>query len=626
VRRAAAVAGALCLLLAAPGAARAGFLPARAVDGPSADIVGPGDVALALDGAGAVTYLKLDGGVAHVFVSTLRRGVPSGAPVEVDSGGPGAPSSDPRIATGNGGRVLVTWLNQGNLYASLRASASAAFSPPVLAYAPASGTLSGNALSMGVNGKAFAGFSTSDGDVRAAYMAPDGSWTAASTPLDADPAQNASGAAVAASADGTALYAWTETGTDGLTHVFARRLFGARPSTVAPEASVASLDGRPGGNADSATVGIEYDSSHAWVAFRQEFTDGGAVVSRGLGRMLLASAFDKPPLPIDGLGFGVGASATQPRLAFTGRGRGTFAAALQGPAGVSGTLLKNDVLGKPTRFSTGTSLAESYPAPTASENNTGTISWQRDPGPGGARLIVARHLPAVASEPPEATLSAPPLGAVDASTGLFSSADAGGDAAITFAQGDAGARAVVVALYDAPPGAPHAHDERNWRRDTRPRFHWSAVTDTWSTRVTYALQIDRKTVGTFTGTPVWTPPRPIPDGDHRWRLVTTDGRGQQTISHDRFLRIDTHKPRVRVLTRRAGGSAVAFTVVVDDGPAGSGAGRITIAFGDGTHGAAPPATGRVTHRYRGAGSYAVVVTARDKAGNESTARGRAKAG
>jgi hypothetical protein len=474
------------------------------------------------------------------------------------------------------------------------------------------------------SGKAYAAVETSGGDVRAAYMTADGTWAAPDPPLDVDPAHTAANPAVAASADGTALYAWTEAGADGLTHVFTRRMVATRPSIVAPEASVPSLDGRAGGNADSPSVGIEYDSSHAWVAFRQEFADGAGFTSRALGRRLLASSFDDPPAPVDGLAFGVGASATQPRLAFTGRGRGTFAASLQGPAGVSGILLQNDVLGRLRRLGSKTSLTESFPAPTASADNTGTVSWQRDPGPGGAPSIVGRHLSDSGLEP-EAMLSRPALGPVDASSGLRASGDAGGDAAISFAQGAPGARSVVVALYDSPPGHPHAHDEKQWRREPRPRFHWSAVTDTWSTRVRYRLEIDRKPVRTFTGTPVWVPPRPIPDGDHRWRIVTIDSRGQETASHDRSLRIDVHKPKVRVRARRAGGSSASFTVVVLDGN-GSGAGRITIQFGDGTSATVPPATGVITHRYRGRGSYPVRVVVRDKANNEGVGSTRIRVG
>src|SRR5204863_5677593 len=117
-------------------------------------------------------------------------------------------------------------------------------------------------------------------------------------PLDVDPAQNASGATVAASGDGTAMCAWTESGADGRTHVFLRRAVGTRLSSVAPEASVPSLDFRAGGNADSPSLGIETDSAKVWVAFRQDFLDGGGFVWRALGRQLLGAAFDKRPLAV----------------------------------------------------------------------------------------------------------------------------------------------------------------------------------------------------------------------------------------------------------------------------------------------------------------------------------------
>ena len=517
--------------------------------------------------------------------------------------------------------MVVTWINGGKLWASLRPDHTGAFSLPVLAYAPASGSVTASSLSMTVTGKAYAGAETSEGDARAAYMTVDGSWAAPAAPLDVDPARTATQPAVAASADGTALYAWTEAGGDGITRVFVRRMAGTRPSSVAPEASVMALDGRPGRNPDSPSVGIEYDSSRAWVAFRQEFGDGPGFTSRALGRRLLASAFDAPPVPVDGLAFGVGASATQPQLAFSGRGRGTFAASLQGPAGVSGTLLKNDVLGKAQRLGTGVTVAESFPAATASEDGTGTVSWQRDRGPGGARSIFGRRLSASGLDPSEALLSVPALGATDASTGPRASGDSGGDAAITFAQGDPAARTVVVALYDAPPGHVHAHEEERWRREARPRFHWSDVSDSWSTRVTYRLEIDKEPVRTFTSTPVWVPPKPIPDGDHRWRVVTIDGRGQETASRERFLRIDTRRPKVRVRTRRSG-TLVRFTVRVDDGRNGSGAESITIGFGDGTRGLAPVRTGELAHRYPRRGSYPILVTVRDQAGNRATRAGR----
>lgn len=498
-------------LLLAPVSAQAAFFKGVPVD----QAVAAGDVDLAPAGDGAFTYLKGEDGAAHVFVSPVKSGTPS-TPQRVDVG-QALGSSQPRVASANGGRIVVVWVNDGKLYASLRPGAGAAFSAPVLAYAPVGGGVQDPTVSMTLGGKAYASFATTSGDVRGAYMAADGGWSAPDAPLDVDPAQTASGPTVAASGDGTAMYAWSETAADGFTHVFLRRAIGARLSSASVEASVPSLDFRAGGNADSPSLGMELDSARVWVAFRQDFNDGGSLVSRALGRRLLGSGFDAPPFAVDGLSFPAGAGADHARVALTGHGGGTFCAIIRAPAGVTGMLLKNDVLGPIRGFGAGGSNA----VPSAADDGTGTVAWQR------GSAIVGRHLTAAKLDP-EATLS----GAVDASAGLDSSGDTNGDAAITFLQDGT----VRLALFDAPPRSPHAHDEKRWQRNARPRFHWSTVTDAWSKRVTYKIQIDKKTVFTTTGT-TWIPSRPIPNGDHRWRIVTVDSRGQQTFSHDRHLRI-----------------------------------------------------------------------------------------
>jgi hypothetical protein len=177
-------------------------------------------------------------------------------------------------------------------------------------------------------------------------------------------------------------------------------------------------------------------------------------------------------------------------------------------------LLKNDVLGRVRSIGVG-----SAPVPTASDDGTGTVVWQ------GEFAVVGRHFSPTTLEK-QGTIVAGPV------SGLDSSGDANGDSAITFAKDGS----VMLALYDAAPRSPHAHDEKRWQHNARPRFHWSTVTDAWSQHVTYKIQIDKKTWVTTTRT-TWFPPRPIPNGDHHWRIVTVDSRGQQTISHDRHLRI-----------------------------------------------------------------------------------------
>ncbi|MEA2421219.1 MAG: hypothetical protein QOF55_318, partial [Thermoleophilaceae bacterium] len=453
------VSAAVCACLAAwAPAAWAGFVPALPVDGPSADVLPGPDVALARDGSGALAYMKAEGGVAHVFFASLDRGVPQ-PPQRVDAGQSQA-SSQGRIAVASGGRAVVTWVNGGQLYAALRAPGATAFAPPVLVYGDPAVTVQDvpTSLAMTINGKAYAAFVTSGGDLRAAYMAVDGTWALADQPLDLDQSRTAAAPAVAASGDGTALYAWTETGGDGVSHVVARRMIRTRLGTVPRELSVGSLEGRSGGSADSPSPGIEYDSSYAWIAFRQDFDDGGAVSSRILARRLVGSELD-PPVPVDGLSFPAGAGAERPRLAFTGRGRGTVAASLRGTPGIVGDLLKNDVFQPPVRLDAGPEAAAAFPVPTAADDSSGTVSWRRDPGPGGVPAIVGRHFTPLLADP-EVMLSSPDFGPVDAGGGggggggLEASADRAGNAAIAFTQGDATGRRVVVALYDLAPRAP----------------------------------------------------------------------------------------------------------------------------------------------------------------------------
>jgi hypothetical protein len=606
-----------CVLLALlPAAtAQAGFIPAVAVDGPSADVLSAGDVELARDGGGATVYLKRDVGAPHVFVSVLTQGTPA-APQRLD-GGQLTGSSQPRVAVSSGGRVLVTWVNDGRLYGSLRPSPLAAFSPPQLVSGESVAGVHDPSLSMTINGKAYAGFTTGGGDVRAAYMAIDGSWSRPDAPLDVDPGRDAGGSAVAASGDGTALYAWTETGGDGISHVMARRVIRERLGTVPREVSVGALEGRPGGSADSPGVGIEYDASYAWVSFRQDFLDGGTVTSRALARHLRASDFE-PPVPIDGLTFPAGTGADQPRIAFTGRGRGTFSSARRGPFEVKATLLKNDVLEPTVRLDAGTVAAPPFPVPTAVDDSSGTVSWQRGIG------IVGSHFTREAREP-EVDLSVPAFGAADASAGLEASADRAGNAAITFAQGDPSARRVVVALYDVAPRAPAAHNDERWRSEGRPKLHWATVADGWSERVQYRLEIDHVAVATLTRT-TYRPRTPIPDGDHRWRIVTVDSRGQETTGIDRFLRIDTRRPAIsfRAPGRVPRGRTVSLRASVADGT-GSGIAYVDWDFGDGGRLRTAVKGGkvaRVSHTYLAAGRRTVRATAVDKAGNRrsSTAR------
>src|SRR5262249_25170906 len=94
--------------LAAPVAARAMITPAVTVDGPSSEITDFGGVAMARDGTGGLVYMKPMYGIPHVFASRFAGGRWSD-PMRVDWDQP-YEASEPRIAAGPGGELLVVWV------------------------------------------------------------------------------------------------------------------------------------------------------------------------------------------------------------------------------------------------------------------------------------------------------------------------------------------------------------------------------------------------------------------------------------------------------------------------------------------------------------------------------------
>ena len=107
----------LASAVAAAPAMAVGFAAPRTAAGPSGDVLELGGLGFARDGTGVVAYLMREGGQPHVFASRLRRGDPT-ASVRVDTGQLTA-SSEVRVATADGGRTVVSWVNAGLLYAAL---------------------------------------------------------------------------------------------------------------------------------------------------------------------------------------------------------------------------------------------------------------------------------------------------------------------------------------------------------------------------------------------------------------------------------------------------------------------------------------------------------------------------
>jgi hypothetical protein len=608
-----AVAVAVWGLAGATPPAAAGVIPATSIDGPSPDIAAVGGMALARDAGGGVVYLKRVGGVAHVFVGLVTNGVWS-APQQIDAGLPGD-SAQPVIAAAENGRVAICFLNGGMIYGSVRPNATQGFTPPQAIAA----ALSDPSVSMGISGAAYVSFTALDSkgaNVRAARLDRKGTaFDLLPSALNQSPSSLAGvGAAkrsrVIVSGDGTGLVTWAEDGTDGRTHVHLRRVFGTQVSVVDNDATLASLDGRPGLSADSADVGIQYDSSYGWLTFRQSFNDGGALRSRVVVMELLGSAL-QPPVAVDSLTFPGLDAADAPRIAINGLGDGLVAAELQGSHAVVAGSESGSGFAGAQQINSSPNTFVPTPVVALGQNNFGLVAWQPDPGSVQARAFDS-GTPVI-----QIVLSQPAFGATDVLDGFGAAADSRGDSAVAFQQGDPGSRRVVVAVNVTPPGKFSGLTTESTLRSSRVRLTWKPSPEVWSP-ATYTVKIDGVLYGTTTSTQLLTS---VPPGRHHWRVTAADASGETTLSPERRLVIDPGKLRAKLTVRglpKVGGP-LRFGVHLrstDPHHRGIHVRSASIDFGDQT----PPVQGVTTsHVYAHPGDYLVLATVTDQAGRTTAA-------
>lgn len=626
-------------LFAVVPSAQAAYFPGQVIDAaPGLSAVQKADVAP--DGSGAVAYLRNVGGVDHLFVVRLVNGgfLP---PERVDSGVAEA-ASDAQIVAVDGGRLIVAWNAGGRLLVSARAASDAGWPAPAPVYDERAGgrrvsNLSLDASIFGVPYVAFTTTGAGGADVRCARVVG-GRWTVDPERLDVNPAAAAGdGAAkhpdVAAAADGTALAVWGETAVDGRVHLFARRLTRRGVASTVRELSVASLNGRPSLGAGSPDAAMEFDSSYGWVAFRQTFNDGGPR-SRVLARRLVASDFGAP-VAVDGLGFPAAQGAMTPRLAIDGLGRGIVTSVREASLQTVGAIVRNDAFRLPVRIDSLANTGASFAVPTAFGSRA-LVAWQRAPGAGRPSEIRARRL-ATDSPEPEAVISRPELGPSAASLGLVDASDRAGDTVIAFLQGAAGARRLVAAVEDRPPGTPAVTTHSGWQNNPRPKIKWTPASDLWGSP-TYRLNLAGLDIDRGTST-FFRPGADLPDGVYLYRVIATDRRGQARESHDRNLRVDTTEPTIfRIAPPVQAGQQVLLSLV-DAAPAppgvfpgpGSGIVLARISFGDGspsvvTRRRSAPVRIDIPHVYERRGRFKASVRVADKAGNSARKRFVVKVG
>ncbi len=611
-RRLAFIVTTIAALAAVPGAAHAEFYAGAPVDGPSADIRSVGDVDIARDGTGAVAYVRRDGGLDHIFVSRLVNGAWQ-APERVDIG-LDATAATPAVAASDGGRLAVVFIAGGSSFAVVRQAGAPAWGAPQML---ASGAADPS-VDMSFNGAAYATY-TVNGDVLGARMDRTATgFTPLAAPLDANSAAVAGDGAnrsrVAIAADGTGVAVWGEAG-----HVFARRMYGTNPSSVVQDLTLADLDGHPGGTADAPAVDIEDDSSFAWVAFRQQFDDGGVAKPRAIGIRLRGSRSD-PPVAFDGLGWG-GQGVQAPAVDLNGKGVGVVTAGTTGGSALAG-VLKDDVL-NPARV-LGGSGAPAQPIGAVAETTDRVVGWL-SPGDGSVRGVfyddkaASRLIPGPG---PDTALTSPDLGPVDPAAGFDVAGDRTGDFAFAFVQGAGDARRLVVAEYDRLPGAFRiSTSSKNWRNVVKNALAWGTALDLWGP-LNYTVLVDGKPVAQTQTTKATLPVGALSEGLHTWRVTATDRRGQNVTTTVKPLKVDTVAPTVSFSVKRKQRVATVTAKSADViPPSGNAAGikYVRIDWGDGS---GFEQTRKASHSYRRKGAFTVRVSATDRAGNVGVAERR----
>jgi hypothetical protein len=605
----AALAAGLACATCAAGAGAFGFAPARTAAGPGPDVVGLGGVSLARDGGGAVAYLLRDTGQPHVYVSRLVRGDPvSRARVDM---GQLTPSSDVRVAAADRGRIVVTWINAGQVWGAVERRRGTGFgAPQSLCVCPSAADPSLDVTRFGTAYLTFTVGGTGAHDVRVAVF-DEGSWTLLGVPVDIDPARDAFGARVAASSDGTGIAAWTER-VGGVTRVYERRLLRDHLSQVPQQASLDALSGHTGLGADTPALDVQDESSFAWVAFRQSFEYDGVGLSRVIAHRLRGSAFDLVS-EIDGLRSPFHESPQQPAIALAGRGYG-MALTTMASGGVTGAVLTRRLDPVEPTFEPSVRLDRANGLPphavaSMAESQHGLAVWHRIVD--HVRTVVARYYDGERFGPAH-ILSLRSAGQPLGGMGLDAEGDDADDHVIAFVQGARPeTRRIQVVAFAGELEIGAIAGYRRWRRTERPTVRWGKVPTPvpWGP-VRYRVEVEGRSIGTTRKTRLRSK-RPLGDGDHDAWVVAIDGRGSETRGKTYRVRVDTNRPHGRVKHLHGG----VYRVWASDGN-GSGIREGRLDFGGDGSVDVPVDRGRVdgvrVHARSGLGSPTLVL--RDYAG------------
>lgn len=464
-RKPLALAAALSFALLVPSA-HAAIVPGQVIDGPSADIQRFGDLDMAPDGTGALTYVKKVSGIDHIFVSRFVGGTWR-TPEEVDNGVT-CDCSFPHVAVGNGGRTLVVFHAAGNvLRAALKSNGSSPFQflDPDLKN---NGKITYADVDMNpVTGDAYEISDILDsGNHVAAARLSGTTWTQVATAdsthnaLDNNAANGNAGdsgaqttARIAIDSAGNAVAVWPEGQNSVDQKVFARRITGANAAGSAVEMSVPTLAGHNRDNSNTDTVAIDGGgSSNPWIAFREQFTYGGNGRVRDLARELVGGS-PSPVQVLDGLPLDTPTEGAEfPNIAINPSGQGLADLPTQMTSQVIGSNLVGGTWSTGFQVDPGVPNKPPSPAVAIADSGNGLDAWI-DSNQTDSRVLARESVGGVLG--PTITLSrAGDGGILSSDKSLVASSSAAGAVGVGFGQGNGGNNEIVAAVVDLPQPAP----------------------------------------------------------------------------------------------------------------------------------------------------------------------------
>jgi hypothetical protein len=622
-------------MLAHAPAAHALISPIATIDGPSSEIVELGGVAMASDGTGGIVYRKrAEGGRPHIFAALYSNGSWS-APQRVDVGQP-FESSFPAIAAGEGGRLVVVWVNHyssttDGLFSAALEPGSTGFQPPVPVdldlgeaigtYPSVSMNLAGQALVVYRVVTAVSGPSTPeippgyvDAEIRMARF--DGEyWSSFGQPINRNPAQPmlaptaANSPKVAIDLTGEGLVAWQEPDDSFVNRIYARRIFGMVPGDIL-QVSPSMYEGHPlNGAADEFALDFAGFGEGA-VAWRQQPTSGAGFTRPRVFVNEIPSSFDPHGSAFAGArivdgGGAEGLAGPIGPLSMAVDSEGEF------DVGFGSGLASFDARGTetgvsaPVRIDEGASSIPGEPILTRADNGALAAAWKVEEHGAGAVAVLERRADGT---PNRQLVSAPGSGAVHE---LDLGGSHHGDALVGFLQGNGANAKIAAVAVRAPPGEFVIDTPSGWTKATHIPLQWETPL-AGTGKLTYSVLVDdREVAENITTTETTLTSAEVSNGVHTIEVEASDSLGQVVDSVPSTLKVDRTPPKVNVRVR---GNSV--TVRVSDGPKGESPGveasSVHVTFGDGhsSHGHA-----KVTHGYKAGGTYTIKVTASDRAGN-----------